>query len=373
MKNLFALVSVASSCLLFSQIGINTEMPNATLDIVAFPDKPSYIDGFIAPRLEGSELQGKNSLYTSNQTGTLVYIKSASPGAGTVGDKTMNVDAPGYYYFDGNVWVKSGSSSAIEPWNVQNTSNKSQNNTDNIYQKGKVAVGFAQSDAVSEKQFEVKGDIKTQYTNTADGYIYGFQTNMTNNGQKENLMYVSDNENFSAANHYSFLGQNKNTVAFMNLDKTDASNLKFNMINASAVGQGGLVALASETSTGKYASIGGITWTDDVEGSIQTRQIVGTDNLNINLNVRPKTGITFQHTGTMNTGAYTFPKNSPTNGQVLIGSAITGGSSVGRQLEWKKISEIPLEGITLKSSGGNCFNITVNDSGVLSTVAAACP
>lgn len=97
------LVGVSTN--IWSQVGVNTESPKATLDVTALPDVSSSIDGLIAPRLSGSQLQGKNSLYTSDQVGAIIYSQSASPGAGIAGDKTRNITAPGYYYFDGTVWV----------------------------------------------------------------------------------------------------------------------------------------------------------------------------------------------------------------------------------------------------------------------------
>lgn len=89
----------------WSQVGVNTVSPKATLDLAALPDVSSSIDGLIAPRLSGSKLQSKNSLYTADQVGVIVYAQSASPGAGVATDKTKNITVPGYYYFDGTVWV----------------------------------------------------------------------------------------------------------------------------------------------------------------------------------------------------------------------------------------------------------------------------
>src|SRR5690606_29543657 len=63
-----------------------------------------------------------------------------------------------------------------EPWKIQNTTNDATANTDDIYQQGKVAVGFTDADAVSEKQLEVKGDFKSQVT-LADGTVLGTEIN----------------------------------------------------------------------------------------------------------------------------------------------------------------------------------------------------
>src|SRR5690606_8614147 len=84
---------------------------------------------------------------------------------------------PGYYYWttDGTTgkWnrIATGADAKAEPWQIQNTTTEATDNADNIYQQGKVAVGFTSADAVTTKQFEVKGDFKAQVT---DGdIIYG--------------------------------------------------------------------------------------------------------------------------------------------------------------------------------------------------------
>lgn len=107
MKKVFLLIclSIGIGTNIWSQVGVNTESPKATLDVMALPDVSSAIDGLIAPRLSGSQLQSKNSLYTSDQVGVIVYAESASPNAGVTTDKTRNIILPGYYYFDGTVWV----------------------------------------------------------------------------------------------------------------------------------------------------------------------------------------------------------------------------------------------------------------------------
>ncbi|GAA4154189.1 hypothetical protein GCM10022217_10910 [Chryseobacterium ginsenosidimutans] len=91
--------------LAYSQIGINTDMPRATLDVMAIPADLTKTDGFIAPRLKGSELKAKDGNYTILQTGAIVYITEALIPTDTT-PKTVNVTAVGYFYFDGSIWQK---------------------------------------------------------------------------------------------------------------------------------------------------------------------------------------------------------------------------------------------------------------------------
>ena len=97
------------------RVGINTSTPAATLDVVASPSIPTRIDGFIAPRLKGTELQSKNALYTAAQDGAIVYVTEVLT---ATDDKTLNVTSIGYYYFDKTVgtagrWMKIANPTAV--------------------------------------------------------------------------------------------------------------------------------------------------------------------------------------------------------------------------------------------------------------------
>lgn len=340
-KQILLISSVFITGLLNAQVGINTETPKATLDVVASAD---MVDGIIAPRLTGDDIKGKDSLYGEEQTGAIVYATEAV--TGTPEGKTINVTAEGYYYFDGLVWTKfSGGASGLEPWKIQNTTTDATENDDNIYQQGKVAVGFESTDAVTGKQFEVKGDMKSEFVDT-DDYVYNFETAAPNSldpSTKDILMSVANNQDLSAATNFSVLGANKSAVMFQTHDNT-TSNQKAAVVAAFTVADGGAVGLATAASEGgKNAEFTGSTWTETVEAQIRTAQEIEGNEINMDVMIRPKSGITFKHSGVTDYGAYTFPKNSPTEGQVLIGSATSGTTTTGRQLEWKSIADIAPE------------------------------
>lgn len=88
---------------LFSQIGINTVSPAATLDITAKTSDGSKAEGIILPRLTGNQLKSGDASYTPAQKGTMVYVTAAVTGPTP---KTVNINSEGYYYFDGEVWQK---------------------------------------------------------------------------------------------------------------------------------------------------------------------------------------------------------------------------------------------------------------------------
>lgn len=102
-KSLIILSLLSGVVMAFGQnerrVGINTDTPQATFQVVGNPSNTNVLDGLIAPKIEGSQLSNKT--YTANQTGALVYVTSAT--SNTV-PQTAEVTTPGYYYFDGSVW-----------------------------------------------------------------------------------------------------------------------------------------------------------------------------------------------------------------------------------------------------------------------------
>lgn len=102
-KKLTTVSAFMVSAFTFSQVGIETDTPQATLDVVGKPADNSVLDGIIAPRLEGAQLRAKT--YTSAQIGALVYVTLADTAPA---GQTIDVTAAGYYYFNGLKWVLAG-------------------------------------------------------------------------------------------------------------------------------------------------------------------------------------------------------------------------------------------------------------------------
>lgn len=112
-KSLILLMVLNFSSLTFAQkgrVGINTSEPKTTMDVNGKKDEAgilltSDITGFQAPRMTRAELTTKgNSLYGTDQTGAIAYITDIT-GGDTDGQR-QNITDIGYYYFDGNVWVR---------------------------------------------------------------------------------------------------------------------------------------------------------------------------------------------------------------------------------------------------------------------------
>ncbi|MGV4415499.1 hypothetical protein H5J24_16195 [Chryseobacterium capnotolerans] len=81
------------------QVGINTKLPEATLDVVGKPSDSNHYDGIIPPRITGDQLSTK--VYTSGKKGTIVFV--TSPATNLVGQVKYVVET-GLYCFDGSFW-----------------------------------------------------------------------------------------------------------------------------------------------------------------------------------------------------------------------------------------------------------------------------
>lgn len=233
MKKIYFTGAFLYSVSVFSQIGVHTANPKATLDVVAMPNNLTKIDGIIAPRLDKVELKAKDNLYTLEQKGVIVYVTGATASSSS---KTVNVTAPGYYYFDGTVWQGFTSK---EPWNVQDTVNPAGLNTENIYQMGSVAIG--RKNALDGVLLDV------------DGSIRGGGANRT--------AFVGEN---SLAIGLNTIASAPNSIALGNTTKAEANNaiaLGFTTtasgLRSSAFGEGTLASGENSTAFGLNTTASG--------------------------------------------------------------------------------------------------------------------
>lgn len=113
-KSLLFLIFSISVSTAYSQIGINTETPQATLDVVG--DNTTQATGIIAPRQTRQQLITKGTSYTVNQRGAIVYVTDITGSS----PATANITQVGYYYFDGALWqpFSSASSGSATNWSL---------------------------------------------------------------------------------------------------------------------------------------------------------------------------------------------------------------------------------------------------------------
>ncbi|WES98320.1 hypothetical protein P2W68_01605 [Chryseobacterium arthrosphaerae] len=99
MRKLFSLLILVFTIIVKAQVGVNTQTPSATLDIVGKPNLPNHFDGLIPPRITGDQLASKN--YSILQKGAIVYV--TQPATNLLG-QVIHIVEEGYYYFNGQMW-----------------------------------------------------------------------------------------------------------------------------------------------------------------------------------------------------------------------------------------------------------------------------
>lgn len=102
MKNILSPLILLVSFHGYSQIGIGTTEPEATLDIRAGIETgtSSQVDGLLIPRIDSERALNMDDIAIS----TLIYVNDIKPNT-DVG-KAVNINEPGFYYFNGSHWIK---------------------------------------------------------------------------------------------------------------------------------------------------------------------------------------------------------------------------------------------------------------------------
>lgn len=99
MKKLIYSFPLLIITLMQGQVGINTQTPEATLEVVGKPSNVNHYDGIIPPRITGDQLATK--FYTSAKKGAFVFVTSP---ATNLSGQVINITESGLYYFDGSLW-----------------------------------------------------------------------------------------------------------------------------------------------------------------------------------------------------------------------------------------------------------------------------
>ena len=103
MKNKITLaLALSVAGLAQAQIGVNTATPRATFDITS--KNPTGTtrtpEGLLIPNVDRQRAQSMTGITTS----TMIYVNNISTGTAT--GIAANINAVGYYYYDGSMWVK---------------------------------------------------------------------------------------------------------------------------------------------------------------------------------------------------------------------------------------------------------------------------
>src|SRR5690554_6679323 len=197
----FAGTSIATAQVSQQKIGQNpmTINPNAVLDI------ESNNKGLLLPRLALTATDNVAPL-TAHVAGMTVYNTA------TNGDDETAV-TPGYYYNDGTQWVRIVSSADMktEPWYNQDTNTEATENTQNIYQMGKVAIGRV--DTVAGARLDVAGNVTVGGGNTFLNDIEGLTSLAVGMGNHEGVrgLVVGNDTTVTGVNSFAVGSENEVT------------------------------------------------------------------------------------------------------------------------------------------------------------------
>ncbi|MGG5209549.1 hypothetical protein ACQWU4_11425 [Chryseobacterium sp. MIQD13] len=217
MKKTLFLIGILSFTFSNAQVGINTGVPKATLDITGLPSDNTKTDGLIAPRITGNELKAKDALYASGQTGAIIY---ATAPASPITPKTVNVTTAGYYYFTGTVWTGLAETSNeggnyIEPWYDVATNKPATKNTQDIYQMGKIGTGTS----LPITKLDVRGSIRGGSPNAEE--ISGISPIGSNSIAVGNNNKVSGGRSAAFGDNNSITGVNSIATGNLNIVTSD--------------------------------------------------------------------------------------------------------------------------------------------------------
>jgi len=99
MKTIMYLFLSFISILAQSQVGINTNSPESTLEVVGKPHDSKHYDGIIPPRISGNQLRVK--LYSPAKKGSILFVTEPPT---LLAGQVERVTDPGLYCFDGTIW-----------------------------------------------------------------------------------------------------------------------------------------------------------------------------------------------------------------------------------------------------------------------------
>ena len=147
MKKIFITIFCLASKFGFSQVGINTTVPKATLDIIATNSAaPTPTDGILVPRINAFPATNP----TIDQNGMLVFLTTSTV-----------THTAGFHYWDNGSTSWKPVSGADKDWLQEGTGLPPQTITDNKYTLGNVVIG---KNTVS---FDTKFEVENTDTNVA--------------------------------------------------------------------------------------------------------------------------------------------------------------------------------------------------------------
>ena len=216
MKKTLLIVSLSLVSLqAFSQVGINTTEPKATLDVVGKPLETNVLDGLIVPRITAPQLKAKN--YTSEQKGAIIYVTENFTDSADATGQVEWVKSVGLYEFDGTKWKRLG--------NIEDT-------LYDVVERGNYAGRFISftGDSVSKQGTR---DGAVGFNATTKSYFFG-NMNPNHTGQNNLEIGLGALENLTTGNGTVAIGNNafrNSTGTVVTLENEYNTGVGFNVGN----------------------------------------------------------------------------------------------------------------------------------------------
>lgn len=248
---------------IYSQVGVNTTTPKATLEVVGKPTETNITDGVIAPRLKRSELISKTA-YSTDQIGAIIYVLDLS---GTVNSKTDKITEIGYYYFDGSNW-------------------ESMNNQ-TVFNYGDVKQGFQSADHGGWVKLDGRSVSSLSSNQQTRASNLGFTTNLPNATNAFLVQNGSTLGNVSGSNTKTILQSDLPNVTLTGSTSTDGSHNHGFSVDSSPWATGGTsvsnVTNRNNASTSNAGSHSHTVTTSSINGGVtQTKLNITPQSLSVN-------------------------------------------------------------------------------------------
>lgn len=348
MKKIFIFLLYCSFSYCFSQVGIGTDTPKATLDIQAIKTDGSTPEGVIPPRLTADQLALGDAQYDTPQNGAIVYITTPfSSGGGS--PKTSRVVNVGYYYYDADqqLWMSIGGGAA-EPWYSVTTSTGATLNTEDIYQLGQNGIGVSSPDV--NAQLDVSSPNKgmliprvsmdtrnTTLANVTDGLmIFNTDTNCINYYNAGTSTWLSLCGTYDPATLSIVCGDPNNgpSGTFTQGTSINGINTYTVVVNAATAGSYVITVTTTNgysfTKSGTFTAPGKYTVVLDGQGTPANGGSTYTDSVTLTMNgikVTDCTLPTISVGGSTTAVTFTCPSGVTVNGTYLKGIVLDGSTN----------------------------------------------
>lgn len=231
-------------------------------------------------------------------------------------------------------WVPT--SLPTQPWNVQGGNTKATENTQNIYQQGKVGIGFTDA-SVATKTLDVRGDFKTEGKLGDTNQYSGLVTNESIANTSLGILYAAK---APFTSYEELIVQDESTSVMTtpggtNIISNGVEHQASATVNASTSAYSvQMIGQRRATTAGGQAS--SMFWMNSSQTLLKQTNNSGISEVAIDAGK----GVTFSfNDGTKDLGSYTFPRTNGNANQVLTSTGQPPAGSTA-PLVWKSVTDL---------------------------------